>query len=216
MFGKLKIVLLFALVAQSLGCSGLGYLGYLFAPPERQETVKADYDKLPGNSVAVVVFAGPAVEFEHPGLRLELSSVVAAELNDKVKDVTVVDARRVARYQDQNIYWDSMDKTKLGEELGSDYVLLVSVIDFRASEPLGSNVFRGRAVAEASLYNTSLPERHCRVRHYSDLRVTYPAEDAAPDTGGMANIRYMVQRELAERIVRKFHDHKIPVGGGSS
>ncbi|MGC9453892.1 MAG: hypothetical protein ACP5HU_03425 [Phycisphaerae bacterium] len=216
MLRKSILVLMLATVLQAGGCRALGYLGYLLAPPEKQVEVPADYENLPGHSVAVVVFADQAVQFEYPSLRLELTSVVAGELRDKVKDVTVVDPLKVVRYQDQNIYWDSMDKTELGEKLEADYILLVSVVDFRSTEPVGSNAFRGRAVAEASLYKTSLPERRCRVRRYDDLRVTYPPEDAGPSSDGMANIRYMVQRQLAEKIVRKFYDHKVPASEVSS
>ncbi|MFW6065793.1 MAG: hypothetical protein ACOC9S_03145, partial [Planctomycetota bacterium] len=135
MLRKRTVALLCVAIAQTGGCNVLGYLGYLMAPPERKVTVPADYENLPGHSVAVVVFADHAVQFEYPALRLELGSVITGELREKVEDVTVVDPRRVVRYQDQNLYWDSMDKTKLGEKLGADYVLLVSVIDFRAGWP---------------------------------------------------------------------------------
>jgi hypothetical protein len=216
MLRKLTLIVLFGLTAAACGCRGLGYLGYLFSPPERKQTVPADYDKLPGHSVAVVVFADDAVQFDYPALRLEMTSVVAEELRDKVEDLTVVDPLRVVKYQEQNIYWDAMDKTTLGRKLGAEYVLLVSVIDFRGREPAGTNAFRGRAVAEAALYKTSLSERQARLRHYPDLRVVYPPEGMPEATSGQTgDVRYRTQQLLAEIVVRKFYEHKVPAGEGA-
>jgi hypothetical protein len=103
-----------------------------------------------------------------------------------------------------------MEKTRLGAALGADYVLLVSLIQFTTREPGSVNLFRGYIVSEASVYQTSLPERHARVWHCPTLRATFPVQGPVGDAGDVsATIRYQVESIFVDRLVRKFHKHEV-------
>ncbi len=206
------LTVLCGLLLAAAGCDAAGYLGYLLAPEPGGETVPADYDNLPGNTVAPVVFCRHALQFEYPTLQLEMTSVLARELREKVEDVTVVDPMAVVRYQGRNINWDSLPKTKLAEELGADYVLLVSVVRFSMRDPRGPDVLTGRAVAEVSLYRASSAEDEARVRHYGDLGVEYAPISGEEASRSANEARFQMQRLLAEEVVRKFYEHKMPAG----
>ncbi len=193
------------------GCGGCKFLGYVLAPEPMTKTVKAEFGELAGRRVAVVVYTDESIDYEYAGVRLELSLVLADELRKKVAKVDVVDPRRVANYQDTNVHWDSMDKIQLGNHFGARYVLFVSLVEFSTREPGSTNLYRGRIAAEASVYDTSRPERQARVWNCSNLRVLFPPHAA---TGQLLDsdyrIRYQTERRLAEMLVRKFYKHKVP------
>ena len=195
------------------GCNIVAYFLHLVAPPEPMKTVKADFDGLPGNSVAVVVYATDKVAYEYPYSRLHLAAAIGQELKAQVEKVTVIDPRRVAAYQEDNIYWDRQGKTELGRRFGADFVLFVAVMEYTMREPGSINLFRGRIVAEASLYKTSLPERRARVWRAADIRVTFPERAPAGRRGeDDRQLAYTTRKRFAAKLVKKFYDHEAPKG----
>lgn len=209
MTGK-SIILLLLLAVSFSGCKPTGYLLYLIAPGSRMTTVDAEFEGLAGNSVAVVVFADPAILCDYPMVRLDLSTVLAAELKKHLKGVTVIDPRRVLKFQDANLYWDAIPKSQLAEQLGAKYMLFISLVEYSSREPGSTNLFRGRIVAETSVYQSSSP-RSAPVWRGKEIRVAYP--EAAP-VGLMSdddrNIRYRTEKLFADVLVKKFYKHKVP------
>ena len=193
------------------GCQQLGYLLHLIAPEEPTQSVDPEYKELPGHNLAVLIYADTSVQCDYPSVRVELSMVLCKELREKVKNLRVVDYRRTIRYQDENIYWDAMDKTKLGKVFEADHLLLVSLTEFTTREPGSINLYRGRISAEASLYKMDLPERQSRVWRAEDIRVVYPPQDP---TGELVEndlqLRYETERQFAEKLAQKFYKHKAP------
>jgi hypothetical protein len=126
--------MLLALAATTLvGCKEMAYILYLFSPHEQD--VKAECGDLSGKTVAVAIYCDRRVEFDYPSVRMSLSSRIGENLQKNVKKVRVVDARRVVKYQDGNIYWEEMDKTELAKAFEADYVLYVSILEFSTREP---------------------------------------------------------------------------------
>jgi len=202
-------LLLLTMAATLVGCKPAGYLLYLFAPPE-QAMKEAEFDGLAGRSVVVVVYTDQKVQYEYPYCRLSLSMAVRAELNKHVKDVTVVDPRRVVKYQDENIRWDSMDKTRLGRLFGADFVLYLVVDRYTMREPGSINLLRGRISAHASVYETSRPEADARVWPGGDFNVIFPRFGPRAGAGrGESRIRDDTEKEFAERLVKRFYKHEI-------
>ena len=193
------------------GCSGLRFLGYVVAPDGPTKTVQAEFDGLPGSRLAVVIYTDESIDCDYPGTRLEVSLVLAEELRRKIPKVHVVEPRSIIKYQDTNIYWDAMDKTGLGKLFDARYVLLVSLMEFSTREPGSMNLYRGRVVAEASLYDVSRPEPQARVWHCDSLRVLFPPEATTGQLGRSdRDIRYQTERLFAEMLVGKFYKHKVP------
>jgi len=202
-------VLLLAVV--TTGCEGVAYSLYLIAPPEPVKTVKAEFAGMAGHNVAIVIYADEKVQLEYPYARLRVASVIAAELRKHIKNITVIDPRRVIRYQHENIRWDEMDKTELGKRFGADYALYVTLVEYTTRERGMINLFRGSIVAEAAVYQTSLPERQARVWRVSEIRVLYPPEAPMGQPGeDDREIRYETERSFADKLVKKFYKHKAP------
>jgi len=201
-----------AALSQSAGCNAVGYLLYLVAP-QRTETVQAEFSDLDGHRVAIVIFADQQVLYEHPFVRLTLSSAIGAELQRHLKNVELVDPVRVIRYQDERLDWDAMEKTKLGRDLGADRVLYVALVEYTTREAGSLQLFRGRIYAQASLYDVSLDEPESRIWHCPEIRLTYPPNSPVGVVGDDDRaIRAETERRFAEALVRKFRKHEVPEG----
>jgi hypothetical protein len=208
-----KLVIPFLLAAAAVtGCEPMAYFLYVWWPGAREKKVKAEFAGLPGKNVVIVVYCDRRVQYEYPNVCLSLSSAAASQLAGNVKDVSVVDPRRVVKYQDGNIYWDEMDKTQLGKAFGADFVLFLSLVEYSTREPGSLNLYRGRIHAQASLYQTSLPEREARVWRGQAIRVVYPEDDP---TGLLREsdrfVRDKTEAIFADRLAKKFYDHKVPI-----
>lgn len=203
---KRSLWILLLLLPALSGCRGFKYLMYLFAPEAGMKTVEAEYKKLPGNTVAVVIFADDGTLYDYPDVRREMSEVISRELGEKVKDVTTISPTRVVKYQDDNVYWARKRKAELAKDLDADLVLFVSLRDYSMREPGSINLFRGRIVAEAKLFRQdSLEWKN------SDIRALHPEKfEGGVPTSDVRQISHEVRRKFAEKLVRSFYKHKVP------
>jgi len=205
--------LVVAAAAMTSGCNVLAWTVHVISPSRRGKTVPAEFDGLRGHSVAVVIDADPAVLFEHRYLRVELGTLINAGLREHVKGVRPVAPQRVTRYQRENIQWDAMAPSALGEALGADFVLLLSVLEHSMREPGSASLLLGRVSAEAGLYDVSLPAGRQRVWHSAEIGATHPADGRpvqyVPDE---REFRHQTQRRFAVALVRKFYSHKVKTG----
>ena len=192
------------------GCDALGYMFYLGAPLEKKVKVPAEFNALGGRSVAIVVYVDQAVQYEYPYARLTLSTALGAELKTHVENVTVVDPRRVITYQVENIYWDTLDKTRLGRDLGADFVLHVVLDEYTMREPGSINLYRGRIRGAAALYETAQEEHNARVWEGDDFAVIHPPHAPVGELGhDDEDIRYATEKQFAGAIARKFYKHEV-------
>ena len=191
------------------GCGFMRWLTYVFAPVSRTEAVNPTFPDLPGHSVAVVIFANQSIEFEYPYARLALSRRIAAELEQRVNKVKVIDPAVVLNYQDENVNWDSMGKTELGKVFKTDYVLLVSLMEYTAREPNSTNLYRGRIIAETGIYQTSLPEKQGRVWNVPSLGMVYPEDATAGLLSGEAGrILDETEQRFVDKLVKNFYKYR--------
>ena len=208
---KLLIPLLLAAVTLT-GCQPMAYFLYLVWPGSRTRKVKAEFAGLPGKSVVIVIYCDKRVQYEHPNVRLSVSSAVAGELEKNVDDITVIDSRRVVKYQDGNIYWDEMEKTQLGKSFGADFLLFVSLVEYSTREPGSLNLYRGRINAQAGLHQASMPEREARLWRNKAIRVIHPKDDP---TGLLRDddraVREKTEAIFADKLAKKFYDHEVPI-----
>jgi hypothetical protein len=204
-----KKILILLTILLPLGLSGCQWLAYVFSPQQETKTVKPEFTGLENHTVAVVIFASQSVQYDYPAARLELSMLISTQLGGNIKKCTVVDPMRVNKYLDERFQWDSLPKTKIGKDLGADYVLFVTLVEYTLREPESANLFRGRIAAEAALYQTSLPEDRSRVWSCDDLRVTYPKENlngvVAEDD---SEVRFKSDLLLTQKLVWKFYKHE--------
>ena len=199
------------------GCTGpLGAILYLFAPPQPTQNVDAEFSGLKKKTVLVIVYATLNTQYEHPEAALEMTNSVAVELRRNVDGVTVIDARRVVRYQDENPRWDQLPPGRLGRVFNADYVLLVSLQDFQTREAGLGNMLRGRITAEAALYERNEDDLDAGAkpawRTETPIRVVYPEESPLGLSGNDDfTVRVKAEDIFADLLAKKFYKHKVPV-----
>lgn len=209
----LLVILLSASAFLTAGCDLGNWLAYVFAPAIPTKTVDAKFADLPGKTIAVVVFAGPEIQLDYNMAQLEITDAVGAELRRNVKGVTIVDPRRVIRYQAENPRWDAMPPENLCGVFGADYILLISLIEFSTREPGSIHLARGRITAEINLYKANQPSASGEnpVWRTGPLYVVHPPDSplgvpARNDWG----IRIQTEKIFAIKLVKNFYKHKVP------
>jgi len=208
-----KRTILLCLLAGGIGgcnAASMDFLASLFVPPQR--SVPAEYDGLADKVVAVVVFSDQQTDFEYPDARLATALSVGQGLLKNAHVKGVVDARRIVRFQDENLNWDTRDKTALGRSFGADRVLYVTLVEYSTREPSSQFVYRGRIIAEVSVYDTSRPERDARVwRAEKNIDVSYPEQSPVGAPGeSERDVRIKAQQLFADTVAKKFYKHKVP------
>ena len=211
MMRKLCLPMLLAAVTLS-GCKETAFFLYALWPGARDREVKAEFAGLAGKSVVIVVYCDRRVQYEYPNVCLTVSSAVGGQLAKNVEGLTLIDPRRVVKYQDGNIYWDEMDKTALGKAFGANFVLFISLVEYSTREPGSLNLYRGRINAQVSLYDGALGERDARVWRDRSIQTVYPKHTA---TGVLRDsdrgIRGKTEAIFANTLAKRFYDHKVPI-----
>ncbi len=207
------LVFLLALVPLVPGCGCVNWFAYVFAPASPLRTVEPEFAALEKKTVAVVIFAGAETRLEHGTVELELSDAISSELRKRVKGVRTIDPRKIMRYQEENPRWDSMPPGRLCGVFSSDYVLLISVMEFATRERGSMHLARGRVAAEAAIYDGEQSEQSLSgARWQTDMiRIAYPekAPVGVPARDDWA-IRGNTCRTYAVELVKRFYKHKVP------
>jgi len=185
----------------------------MFSPSQKDRTVEAEFDRLPGRSVAIVIFAQPGVDFAHPRARIDLANAIAYDLQQNVEGIRVLPPTTVLRYQRENLDWDATPRRELAKTLGVDYVLHLGLEEYSLSDPI-SGLFQARITADVNLYTAgpSVGPADDDGRAWTGrLRVIYPDDNSAraivrDDGTAQGDARAL----FAKLLVRKFHQHKIP------
>ena len=217
MVDRVKIglwVVCLSLAAGGLGgCNILAYPLCLIAPDFSAKTVKPEFGALPGKTIAVVIVAEEPFLYEHPFLRLSLSSAIGVELERHLKGAKVVRPDRVIRYQDDNLDWQVMARTEFGKQFDADFVLQVTMLGYTTAEPGSASLYQGRITAEAELYQTSLEPAKSLVWRNAEISIAYPDDARGRPAGQIPRlpqeIRNEIERRFAEALVKKFRKHKL-------
>ena len=195
-----------------IGCDHAGYWGYALSPNKGGESIEAQFAGLEGKSVAVLIFADETVRYEYPSARIELACAIAGQLRENVKDVKVIDPRRVVRYQDTNIRWNALKRTELAGKFDCDFLLYVSLTEFSMTQPGSMSLSRGRITANTSLHQRSSDEANCCVWRGEEMRVVYPPKghgQLLEDERKTRKIRHETTKVFAVKLARNFYKHKL-------
>jgi len=210
--GDIKARLMFVLLCAELfmagGCQQVGYLLYLTAPAGGGQTIEPEFTELDGAHVAVAVYADQRVQYEYPFARLTLSSAVSAELEKQLKYIKIMELRRTISFQDENLYWETLDKTEVAKSLGADYLLQITLLEYSTRDPGSLNLYRGRISAQVSIYDAAKGEQQAGVWH-GTINIAHPASSPAgvPAENDIA-ICEQTEKIFAQTLVRKFYKHK--------
>jgi hypothetical protein len=202
---------LLALAVTLTGCEAMRFLAYLFEPAVNKKKIPPEYDGLAGHSMAVVVFASPRIQHEHPRIQLDVSLMVGARVEENVSDVTVVPGQKVVKYQHEHIDWEEYERARVGRDLGADFVLYIALEKFATLEPGSLQLYRGRVTAHAAVYQSTASGRQAKVWGPQDFNVIYPEQEHPVGSAGQSDrkIRFETVKILAEMLAKKFYEHEV-------
>jgi hypothetical protein len=203
-------VLLLIAVTSLAGCQPAGYLGYLMAPHMQEET-KAEYSRLEGQTLAVVIDAKNSIIYDYPNVRRSLGVKISAEMAMSIDGLDVVNTSKIIYYQDNRPQWKREGLKKMGKALKADYVLCLSLIEYSGIAPGMSRAVQGRIMADASLHAVfSDVEDDCVWRAKEGLQSVFP-ERGIFKPGSEKAVLAETERQFAVILARKFYDHKVPI-----
>ena len=210
---KLRNVLVALMLAAACtlgGCNYLAFIGYLFSPPPTH-TVAPEFKELDGNTVAIVIVAHDKFVTSYNYFREQLSMIVSEELKRHLSDVKTVEASVVVRYQKTHPQWSATPQIELARRLGADYLMLVTVREYRLRPTGSSSLYHGHVTADVEVFNGARPESKSRVFWSPEISADYPEGDVPLGQleGGLEKMRYELDRKFADALVRKFRYHKV-------
>lgn len=207
----LTLVVLVVAVAAS-GCNWLTPLVFV---GEHKKEVTAEFDKLPGSRVAVLVWTDPAVLFDYPYARFELASYVTekltTEFGSRNQRIDLVNAREVEDFvrRDPGV---AVDPRTVGRQFSADFVLYLEVIAFQIRDPRQPQFLQGRIGASVAVYDIRPGAGAADRYELAPVEAVYP--EGQPVVLSATNaplVREMTYRTFADMVARKFYNYTVEI-----
>ena len=180
-----------------------------FMTPPKKVVTHAEFEDLPGNSIAVVVNVPNTVSFDYENIGRKIGTRVTIELKNKIKNVTLVNPSTVIRYLNANPSWDSMGFRKMGKDLGVEYILCITIHEYSGMAKGMVSAVQARIIADADLHAVFCDVSDTRVWNSKDpLTVIHPPNNKLYETSNEDAILNQAEILFAETLVKKFYKSK--------
>lgn len=201
----LSYVLLLGLPAVA-GCNWL--VPFIFLGEEPMQDMPAEFNRLDGKRVLVLVWADSATLFDYPSVRFEISAYVGDRLVADMPKTTIVDRRKVEDHLQRSLL-SSFDPVELGHKFKAEMVLYIELLEFQIRDPTAPDFLRGRIHATVMMYDMDSDPDDPEYYELEPVDVTHPENrpvliSHATET----QIRQESYEAFAERVARKFHSYK--------
>ena len=141
--------LLAAILSLNTGCNLL--LPFIFMG-EHKEKVPAEFSKLKGKKVAIVVWAPQETLFDYPHVRMELSMHISDKIWANVKNVKIVDSRRIEDYVERTLA-NSVSAQEIGREFDCQMVVYLELLEFQIRDPNAPDYLRAHIDSTVTVYD---------------------------------------------------------------
>ncbi len=206
--GTTIVVLLFG--GALMGCNLL--TPFIFVGDHKKK-IPAEFDKLPGSRVAVLVWVDQAVLFDYAHARFEVATYLgdklATEFAQRKQNVDVVDPRDVEDFVQKN-YSARLDPDLVGRKFNADFVVYVEVLAFQFRNPAHPQLLQGNIEASVAVFDMNGESNRSRRYELTPVRCLHP--DKGPVTMTATNsplLREATYRKFAEEVARKFYEHTV-------
>ncbi len=212
MRNKLTLVFVAILIAavMSPGCNWIGPMLSFVMPDNSTITIPPEYDDLSGKVAVMIVFE-PGLEMGYPLLRRQLAGTIGAQITEHIDDTEKVPVGRVIRHQNENEQWRTDDRVEIGKKLEADFLLVVTLREYRMSPPGSSGLFSGSIQGDCALFKIDSPDGRHRVWRNDNVSVMYPDGGRPVERfdGDVRELRYKTDKRFAEALVKKFRKYKV-------
>lgn len=189
---------------------GACQLPYFLMAKEPKRKVAAEYDKLGGKTVALIVWADQVTLDEDYAARHRVADNLRYYIAQGVKDVKFVDIREITDFQEKSgTDWESLTNVQLGRRFKADVVLRVDLLEYIPRTRESEAVRRSRIRATVGLYNVADSDRDKAV-YSTEVMATFPANRKTDVLDRSdADMLNGVLRVFAEKVATKFYEHEV-------
>ncbi len=199
-----------ALCCLSMACNLLTPIIFI---GDHQKRIFPEFDKLPDQRVAVVVWTSPATLFDYPHARYELATYLSEKLSYEMEQrhlgTTVVDARDVEDYLQKNLD-AQVDPRRVGRTFDADYVIYIEILGFQVRDPESPLFLKGQIEASVVVYDTR-PDAPPMTKYGLTAVTSYYPSDRPimMSATNSREVREGLYRTFASDVARKFYEYKI-------
>ncbi|HWL94770.1 MAG TPA: hypothetical protein VNT79_14715 [Phycisphaerae bacterium] len=190
--------------------SGGCQAGYFLTDPDATKTVPAEYDKIGGRRVAVVVWADRTTLDEYPTARRQLARSITHHMRKQLEKAKFIDERRVHELQEKSgMDWEAMTNGEVAKELGCDLILRIDLLEFTMRASDTPQLRRARIAGSVRLYEAR-PVENIEAVYDADVKITYPPGSIhGTQDENETDLLYTAVEYFAEMVARKFHEHEV-------
>ncbi|WP_145079086.1 hypothetical protein [Poriferisphaera corsica] len=146
MNNRTKLMGVMLMVAGLMTMGGCNIIGWMAAPYGSDESVievKAEYTKLEGKKIAVLVAASDEILYKYNEAILRTSRAITARMAENMPSIRVMDPTTVLAYQRNNPFWSTSGYENLIDALNVDAVVVVDLSEYRTHEPGNKYQWKG-------------------------------------------------------------------------
>lgn len=202
-FRSLVAVLSVAIVLT--GCNWFTPLAVILPPPTKK--VPAEYERLSGRRVAVVVWAKPSTLAVFPYARYDTANHVTSRIRDTVPGVQMISASRVEEYLESRPDV-VIEPVAVGREFAVDAVVFLELLNFQTRDAKSPQMLQGRITASVVVYDLKEPDETKHRYELATVAITNPDQPVGALAGDELRIRKETLTTFAETVARKFVEYE--------
>ena len=201
-------VLVTLLLVSGAGCNLLTPLALIMQPPKK--TIPAEFDRLEGKRVLVLVWAPQETLIEYPWARLEIAQYVGDKIVASVKPIRLVSPKKVEDHIEQ-LYESEYDPRKIGETFKADIVVYIELLEYEMRNPNTPQLRLGTIRASVVVHDLAKGAEPSKFE-LEEVLARYPekSEIGVLSKSGL-EIRKLTYEKFAEYVSRKFHEYEIEI-----
>jgi len=210
--GAVVPALLTLVVVVLSGCAAAHLFGGMQQNFEYQKQIEVlpEYDDLANRTVAVVVTADMALQYEDPTLVPKIADGVSRRITRDVEGARVLPSGTVVAWQYRTPQWEALPYGDIAKELNVDRVVYIDLYEYRLNPPGNSWEWEGVAAA-----NVGIIEREGLITDdfAEDFHVVaqFPREKyITRENATRQTIEFGLLSEFIKRSAWLFHTHLEP------
>ena len=198
------------------GCSilGLAYFVGLMVGMETREKPKFGFPEEQSLRIVVVTRTDFGSQIELGAVDRELNEMVARKLFEgfdgekKLKQVKVIKATKVAKWQDEHPNWHGLEPVEVGRAFQADYVIYLEVLGLNLYEDGATrNLYHGRT--DVAITVVKVDDSDGEQLHQEELHFEYPINRPIPSADlSLARFRREFLGRLADQVSWYFVPHE--------
>jgi hypothetical protein len=172
---------------------------------EHKRTIPAEFDKLAGKRVMVLVWAEPETLFDYPHVRLELSKYISDKLMFEVKDIFIVDPIEVEDRLERSLGAQTGPE-QLGRHFEADMVVYLELLEFQIRDPDVPDLIQAQIGASVCVHDLTVDPDETNFYELTPVHVTEPdGEPRLMSRGSVVQVRRDAYLKFSEVVARKFY-----------